>query len=341
MLTRLPDDKSVAETLAELAGQLRAPDQAAVSAIVKRLKRYLASPQPPADRAIHRSLILKHGLFREHAGIHGNVKASVYRTLLRLGFESPLSYAGYCEIEDSVGGQLSWTLRQVLLGSRTYVLPYLTMALAGPGVGYQQLRDALVTQDVGAVRVLGLLEEEMEAIRPQHRKDLLDFTLWYLWNPADLGVQPQAAENPRTELHNRGYLTRPLARAFPKDQAEQQRRLVDILRYVHGERLGPRQIIDIFEAPRLYPGSAIETAVKRLTLPQRQRFVEKQAAAARLRHAGHADDVAKILQPATWSRPWPARRARSGTESDRARLVLTFVAVLVLVGMVVLLLSLR
>jgi hypothetical protein len=339
MLTRLPNDKSVAETLAELSGKLRAVDQPAVSAIVKRLKRYLASPQDPADRAVYRSLMLKYGLFGEHSGIHGNVRSSVYRTLLSLGFEMPLSYAAYCEIEDSVGGQPSWTLRQVLLGNKLNVLACVRAALAGPGIEYDQLRDAVVVPDIRAVRLLGILEREMDSIRPRHRADLIDFTLWYLSSPESLSDQWRAAEGPRTDLFDRGYLSGLLARAFPDDQAKQRDRLIEILKYVHGERLGPRQIRDIFEAPRLYPGPAVEAAVKRLTLPQHRRFVEKQAAAARLRHAGHAEEVTKLLQPSNWSLSWPAGRSRPRpvTEPDRGKLVFAFaVGLAIIAGIVVL-----
>lgn len=339
MLTSLPNDKSVAETLAELSGKLRATDQPAVSAIVKRLKRYLASPQNPADRAVHRPLMLKYGLFRDHPGIHGNVKASVYRTLLSLGFETRLSYAAYCEIEDCAGGEPSRTLRQVLLrNGGTNVLAYVRAALAGPGVEYEQLRDALVTNKIGAVRLLDILEQEIDAVRPHHREDLIDFTLWYLWCPMDLSDPWQATADPRTELFSRGYLTTLLRRSFPKDQSQQRRRLADIVRYVHGERLAPRQIRDIFEAPRLDPLSpAIEDTVKRLVSPQHRKFVEKQAAAARLRHAGHADDVTKLLEQAKWSVHWPAwgSRSRLDTAPDTVKRVVVLVTCLVIAGIVV------
>ncbi len=297
MLASLPDDKSIAaETLEELSVKLRVADQHAVSAIVRRLKRYLASPQSPADRAVCRSLMLeKYLLFRDHAKIHGRVKASVYRTLLSLGFEKPLSYAAYCEIEESVGGQPDRALRNVLLETKSNVLPYVLAALAGPGVGYAELGEVLAIQDVTAAGLLDILEREMDQIRPRHRRDLIDFTLRYLAGPANLDKPLQTAKDPRTELFSRGYLTSLLNRAFPKDQAEQQRRLADILRYVYGERLGPRQIRRIFEAPQLYPGPAFEAAVKGLARLWHRPLVERQAAVARMRYASHADEADALM----------------------------------------------
>jgi hypothetical protein len=339
MLASLPNDKTIAETLEELSDKLRAVDQPAVSAIVKRLKRYLASGQSPADRVACRSLMLKkYRLFREHAKIHGNVKASVYRTLLSLGFEKPLSYAAYCEIEDSVGGKLGWPLRKVLLEARTNVLPYVLAGLAGPGLGYVQLRDT-VAQNMRAVGLLDILEREIDAVRPRHREALIDFTLRYLTGSAYPNGQWQTAEDPRTALFSRGYLTGLLNRAFPKDQAGQRSRLAGILSYVYGERLGPRQIRHIFEAPLLYPGPALEATVKKLALPWHRPLVERQAAAARMRHAGHASDVAKILRPGGLSmlrllRPEP------DTGPGPGRLIFALVTGLVMAGIVVLVLFL-
>ena len=336
MLTSLPNDKTIAETLEELSDKLRAVDQPAVSAIVKRLKRYLASPQGPADRAACRPLILKkYRLFRDHAKIHGNVKASVYRTLLSLGFEKPLSYAAYCEIEDSVSGELGWPLRKVLLETRTNVLPYVLAALAEPGVGYVQLRDTLASQNMRAVGVLDILGREIDAVRPRHRVALIDFTLRYLTGSADLDDQWRTAEDPRTALFSRGYLTDLINRALPKDQAGQRSRLAAILSYVYGRRLGPRQIRHIFEAPQLYPSPALEATVKGLALPWHRPLVERQAAAARMRHAGHASDVAKILRPESLSmlrllRPEP------DTGPGPGRLIFALMTGLVMAGIVVL-----
>ena len=297
MCLSLPKDRSVADTLAELDDRLRAADQKAISAIVKRLQRYLAGPQDPADRAVLRSLILKYGLFREHPGMHSNVKSSVYRVLLRAGFATPLTYASYCEIEDSAGVPLSLTLRKVLLNSRIYVLSFVLAAVAGPGVGPAELADALAAQHIGTGLLLDILEQrDMDAIRPQHRGHLIDFTVWYLLGYAPAGQQ-EPAEDPRAEVSGRGYLTGLLQRAFPDDQAEQQHRLADIFRYVHGKRLGQEQIREIFEAPRLYPGPALEATVRRMALPRQKRFADRQAAAARLRYAGHAEDVTQILRP--------------------------------------------
>jgi hypothetical protein len=336
MLTSLPNDKSVAETLAELSDKLHAADQPAVSAIVKRLKRYLAGPQDPADRAVYRSLMLKYGLFREHLRIHGNVKASVYRALLRLGFVTPLTYEAYCEIEDSVGGQLGWTLRKVLLDDRIYVLPFVLAGLAGPGIEYVQLGDALADQNIRATLLLDILERDIEVVRPRHRADLIDFAVWHLWQEGDPGNGRQPVADPRTELFYRGYLTDLLQRAFPRDEAEQRRRLIAIVRPVQGDRLGQRQVRDIFLTPRLHPGPAIEAAVKRLALPQHRGFVERQAAAARLRYAGHADDVTKLMRPVSLGIPWRLRGQEADTAPGAGRLVLALVLGLVIAGLVVL-----
>jgi hypothetical protein len=299
MLASLPNDKTIAETLEELASKLGAADQRAVSAIVKRLKRYLASPQIPADRAACRSLMLeKYHLFRDHAKIHGNVKSSVYKTLLSIGFEESLSYPAYCEIEDSVGEKLSWTLRKVILETKASALPFVLAGTAGSEVGYVQLRDSLAVARMKAVRLLDILDREMDTVRPRHRNTLIGFTLRYLTGYSGLDDQWQSADDPRTALFSRGYLTHLLNRAFPDDKVEQRRWLAKILSYVYGKHLGRRQVRQIFEAPQLYPGPALEVVVRRMARPWNWPLVERQAAAARVRDAGHASDVAKMLRPA-------------------------------------------
>lgn len=343
MLASLPNDKTIAETLEELSAKLRAVDRPAVSAIVRRLRRYLASPQSPADRTIYRSLILKHRLFRDHAKIHGNVKSSVYKTLLSLGFEERLSYADYCEIEDSIAGEPGWTLRKVLLQkTRISVLAYVLAATAESGIGYAELRDALALQNKSAVWLLDILEREMDTIRPRHRKSLTDFTVWYLTRSADLTYQWQGTEDPRAVLYSRGYLTDLLNHAFPKDQAEQRDRLSGILTYVYGERLGPKQICEIFEAPRLYPGPVLEVTVKGLAPSRRWHLVEQQYHAARIRHGGYANDLTKALQSVRVSMPWPSwrPRAESGTQPGLGMLLLALLTGVVIVGLIVFALAL-
>ncbi len=335
MLSLLPSDKTVADTLAELSPRLDAADQAAVSAIVRRLKRHLGGQRDTADRALCRSLILKNGLFRD-AKLNGNVKKSVYRMLLSLGFDTPLSYAGYLEIEDSVGSPPGWFLRQVLLDGNLDFLGCVHVALAGPGYGNEQLRETFLSSNFPAVRLLSLLEQEIETIRPRHRQNLIDFTLWYLSHPPDV-IERGPAENPKAELLEHGLLTDLLARAFSRDQTMQEDRLAGILRYVYGERLSPGDIRQIFEAPGLYPSPAIEAAVARLGGRRSWGFVAKQAAAARLRYAGHGEDVAKVLRTDGWRRPWPTRNPapRRNSGSGTAKSVLTVAAGLVIAAIVV------
>jgi hypothetical protein len=152
---------------------------------------------------------------------------------------------------------------------------------------------------------------------------------------ADLNELWQEAQDPRTELLARGYLSGLLARAFPKDLTEQQHGLENVLGYVYGERIGPGQIRDIFTAPGLHPGAAFEAAVKRLAQPQYGRLVERNAAEARLRLAGHDDDVKKLMQSATWRIPRPARPRPAGG-LEKPRLVFALVAGVVIAGAVVL-----
>ena len=338
MLNKLPNDRSVADTLAELSDKLDAADGPAVSARVKRLQRYLAGPRDLAERTLYGPLILKHGLFREHSGIHGSVKSSLYRTLLTLGFRLPLSYADYAEIEQSAGGPPGWALRQVLMDNRSSSSVYILAGLAGSGIGRDQVREALSAGGIDAFSLLDSLAIDVDAIRSQqHRRTLIDFTLWYLWTPVDLYELWQGQYDPRTELHDRGYLSGLLARAFPKDLAEQQDRLVNVLQYVYGERIAPGQIRNIFAAPALSPSPAFQAAVTRLVQPQHKRLVERSAAETRLRLAGHDEDVKTLMQSPPRRIPRPML-PRPAVGREKAGLVFAVVAgVLIAVAVVLVL----
>lgn len=294
-ITFLPSDKSVAETLAELDESIRAANWPVVSEQVRRLKRFIATAlQKPADRAVYRSLIVRYGLFADHEKLHASTKKSLYNTLLQLAYDQSLSYADYCEIEDSVGGRPGWTLRTVLLNTRLNVLGYVLAAQAGPGSSYEGLAEQLDWQDWRAGNLLAILEREIDLVRPRHRETLIDFTMYYL--------TARAEDSPRV-LAAHGYLSGLLERAFPGDQRMQQGRLEAVLEFVYGSELSKSQIVEVFGQPRLAPTKALEAAVAKLAPAKARRFIAETASYARLSQAGYAQDAAMLRGSRVAGRP--------------------------------------
>jgi hypothetical protein len=315
-ITTLPSDRTVAQTLSDLDASIRGANGPVVSEQVKRLKRFVAAAsRKPEDRAVYQSLIARYGLFADHLKLHGSTKKSLYITLLRLAYDEPLSYADYCQIEDSVAGGPGWALHTVLLNTRINVLPFVLAAEAGP-VRSDVLMDSLESYQWRPVDLLDFLDRDIDAIRPRHRKTQLDFAVRYL---------RARDESARQVLMDRGYLSGLLDRAFPGDQRSQQNRLEAILTFVYGHALSRVQITEVFEQPALAPTKAVEAAVAGLAPPKARRFIEESVSYARLSRAGYAEEAALLRSS--------SRRRLSAAPEDRPPVIPTKTKIAVAVAL--------
>jgi hypothetical protein len=282
MIGALPQDLRVANVLQDLAVSLDEGDVPAAMNEIKRLRAHLMGSVRAADREHYRSLILRHGLLGNHPALRSSGRAAVYRTLLRLAFELPMSYDSYCAIEDAIGGPPHGTLRSVLreLTFASYV-PWLLAAKAESRTSDEELMTTMEERSVPAAAPLDQFQRELADIRPAHRAVTCDFALLYLRSQA---------ESPKTELARRGYLAETLKAAFADDLEAQRVRLQDALSFVHGESLSRGQIRDLFSEPGVRPTAAFEAAVGRLaSSPKAERLIAEQAAEARIRNAGNGD----------------------------------------------------
>jgi len=284
MVASLPRDRSVTETLNELADSLRKDDRTGIRGAVDRLKRHLASQERLADRAACRQLIFRRGLLKDHLGLNPSTKASVYRVLLRLAFDTPVTYTSYCEIEHAIGGRPRGALRSVLLKFRfSSFIPLILAATAEPSFRDQELLVALFQQGIHSDAPIDEVADLAGSIAPEHRAIVYDFALRYL---------RYAAEDPWREIKRRGYLAETLEGLFPGNIKEQRTRLEEILRFGYGERLSQDQIDDLFDHSGLYPTAALEEAVRSLAAsPRAVGLIAQHAAFARLSNAGYAEDA--------------------------------------------------
>jgi hypothetical protein len=284
MIASLPKDKSVEDTLGELANLLRHDDQATTPAVVKRLRRYAASQPDTAEREACQQTITKLGLLRNHPGIHHGTRASVYRVLLSLAFEVPLTYASYCRIEDAAGGPPRGTLRTEMLKQLRFAshLPWLLTARAEPVFTDEELMEGLAEMGISATAPIHELQIGVGNLRPEHRPVLYDFAMRYLITHA---------ADPRAELKWRGYLVNTLESVFPGDRQAKRIRLEKTLKLVYGDPLRKGQIRELFEDPAISPTKALEAAVKSLSPAKAAPFIAEQAAYARIRHGGYDADV--------------------------------------------------
>jgi hypothetical protein len=305
MVATLPRDRSVTETLEELADSLRKDDRTGIRAAVDRLNRHLASQERLADREACQQVIFRRSLLKDCLGLDPSTKASIYRVLLRLAFDTPLTYASYCEIEHAVGGRPRGTLWSVLLSFKfSSFIPVVLVTKAEPGSRDEQLL-VLRFQQQGIQSAAPIDEVAYLAgsIRPEHRAVLYDFAVRYL---------RYSAEDPWRELKRRGYLAETLEALFPGNIKEQRTRLKEVLRLGYGERLRQDQIVDLFNHAGLHPTAALEGAVRSLTAsPRAVKLIARQAAFARLSNAGYGEDALILTRGAVErSRPPIAKTVR-------------------------------
>ena len=318
MVASLPDDLTVTDTLEDLAASLAEGDTGAVTAELIRLERHAGSPVSAADRDTLRHQVIRRGLLGNHPELKPSVKERLYRTVLPLAFPLPLTYGGYCEIEDMTGGPPSGTLRSVLMGLRfASFVPWLLVAKAEPRFSDGELMTALAKEGQPAAGLIEHFERDLELIRPRHRAAVYDFALQHLRDHGD---------DPRAYLTRRGYLTSTLAAAFPDDEEAQRVRLEDTLLFVYGPELSRGQIRELLGAPGLNITPALESALARLASLAKadrnkaERFVAEQADDVRARQAagaGRAGERDDDSRPARGLRRLFARRVAEDADDDQ------------------------
>jgi hypothetical protein len=304
LVDHLPRDRSVTETLDDLADSLRKQDRTNVGAGVERLTRHLVSQDDrslAAGREACRGLILRRSMLRDRPALDPAIKARLYQVLLQLAFDTPLTYASYCKIEQAVGGPPPGTLRAVMLQLQfSSFIPLLLTAKAEPAFHSQELVTALVHSGIAAAAPIDEVARLTDKIRPEHRAAVYDFAAYYL----------RRAQDPWYELKERGYLAETLEALFPADVRQQQSRLAETLRFMYGGPLSAGQISDLFSDSRLLPTVALEQAVRSMSAsPRADREVARQAAFARISGAGYEDDARLLAQGADerYRPPWRER----------------------------------
>jgi hypothetical protein len=288
MVGDLPADKPAGDTLQELAHRLRSGDQDAVRRVVRRLNRYLAGGLGPAERQDCLRLITGLRLLENHPELHSQTRESVYRVLLKLAFDTTLTYDSFCRIEDAAGGKPTGALRSVMTKfTFSGIMPWVLTMKAERQYTTDQLIDHLAAVPRPATQPLDEVRQSAETIRPDHRRVVYDFAWHYL--------RKQSAQA-GAELRRRGYLTDTLEACFPRDQQAQQDRLEDTLRLVYGASLNGSQINDVFTNPVARHTPALGAAVRRLSSSSRvEQAIARRVAYDQLVEAGYGDAADQLI----------------------------------------------
>jgi hypothetical protein len=295
MVSRLSPEPTVADTLEDLAASLGDGEVADARAEAQRLERKLDDPLDPADRDDYRRRVADLGLLKDHRGMPDSVKARIYRVLLRMVYETPLSYASYCAIEDAIGGPPHETLRSVMLRLEfATFLPRLLTTKADRGTTDENLMETLAGERRSAVAWLKEFLRDVENMRLAHRAVAYDFAVRYL---------RVEAQDPRAELKKCGYLADTLELVFPADVHDQQIRLQDTLLFVHNGKLNRGQIRDLFADKALRPTAALQAALVNVaSWSDPEKFIEQRAAYARLQYKARVEEAESARRTGFWHR---------------------------------------
>jgi hypothetical protein len=247
---------SVAAVLRECGGRLRGGNPNFINTELDKLRQCLAFPTSPAMRAYFQQVIADEGLFQPRRSIEKHLLDDLYRLLLQLAFEVPLTYYGYCEVEACLGQQPH---KQLVQAMQPAWLPDLrARMLAVKALGGRELkrmRSELRTMPVPLVAAVADTD-----VRADHARLLCDLAVPPLCECLD----PLAL---RQSLQVHAYLAPTLLRLYPGESQPQYERLRRLLRAAHRGRLDRRDVPAILALPGQMPSVALFAAVAELADP--------------------------------------------------------------------------
>lgn len=318
------DILSVAEILVCLGEDLRNRVDSDVRLYTESLQRKSAQRRPAKERGEYRALIKHYGLLTETAQARP-WQDQLYRVLLGLAFDSPLTYRSYLQIEDCLGTSLQdhHALLAVLKEQPGEIDGSWLLVRRGLGFDRDALLSALWTNHVVPSDLIMVLARDASpgkpALRPEHGRLMIDPALQYMLRYGDDG---------RAQFRKIGYLAPALDHYFPGDEPAQVKRLIQILRNTHGNNLNKRDIKDIFSTPGYPPSDALLGAVIGLA-PNHADFAKiaygtartaniVDATVSRKRRKAPAGPATSARQPGARRTPHRARPARGTLARIRA-----------------------
>jgi hypothetical protein len=245
-----------AAILRECGNRIRGTNPNFFGTELERLRECLQFPMSPQDRTRLQSVIADESLLSEHRSIDKKLRDQLYRLVLELGFEDPLTYEGYCEVEACLGQPAHKPLLQAM---ETAWLPDLRARLLAVktlgGSDLKRLRTEL------SIMPAPLAEAASDKnVRPDHARILCELAIPALCNCPD----PQAL---RQSLQVHYYLAPALQRLYPTQSQHQYEQLGLLLRAAYGKRLDRRDFPSILDLPGQMPSVALFAAAVQLADP--------------------------------------------------------------------------
>ena len=221
------------------------------------LETYLLDnqPVPAGERESCRDVIAARGLLAPRLDVPGALAASLYDILLRLAFGLPLTYQGYCQVEDCLGPPPGEPPHRALLeaigGGGLHDLRVQAILLWS--FGSSNLRNWFHSSELDVTRLIDELAGDWP--RARHARIMCEFTLRFLAAMPGRYAAPLLADT----LHRHGYLAQVLQQRYP-DEAQYQADALD--RFLHAAYPGG---LDRDAISRILAGSGSPPTVALLT----------------------------------------------------------------------------
>jgi hypothetical protein len=242
--------------LRECGDRLRGGNPNFLSTELDRLRECRVFPASPQDRAYLQQVIADERLLFPHRSIDKHLQDELYRLLLQLAFETPLTYRGYCEVEACLGEQPH---KQLLLAIQPGQLPDLrARMLAVKALGGSELKRMRTELRIMPASLAAAAADT--DVRADHARILCELAIPPLCECPD----PMAL---RQSLQAHAYLAPTLQRIYPNQSQRQYERLRRLLRAAYDDRLDRRDVPAILAFPGQLPSIALFAAVVELADP--------------------------------------------------------------------------
>jgi hypothetical protein len=227
---------------------------------VTALRNYADSTTPTReDRKRYQEIVWRSGLLSPGLRI-GRLHGRFYDALLRLVFGTPLSYTGYCELEDCLGAgnPPAQPPHRALLEAIDHgqLADLRATAIVKRNLGEAALGNWFRSGQVNAAQLIAMIADEWD--RPHHARIICEVALRYL----DAMQGKYSPRYLRSRLRAHGYL----ARALEQHQAGDPQYQADVIRGLLLAAFGPdgldgNAITDIMTGTSRPPTPALLAAV--------------------------------------------------------------------------------
>src|SRR5712691_11744141 len=235
---------SVAELLAECADMIDGDAGSQVGLAVSRLWEHRNDLVTTEQRQQYQQIIMEHRMLREDERLTPALQALLYPALLQLGFGAPLTYPGYCQLEECLGipagGRIHLSLLRAIDSTEVEVADLRVRLLMLKDIGDEELKNAFDHRDRETVAELVATAASDQNLVPVHARVIYDIVIRKLLDPRSLDRKEF-----RSILHPWGYLAPTLDRIKHYEAAYQRKELSRLLEFAYGSKLNRNEVRNI------------------------------------------------------------------------------------------------